>query len=120
MRRRMDIGVWEIFVPGSAKARLQYESGPAGELLPLKADPVGFGAELRPSTASVVRDTRPCWTDAQWMAERRGATRAARPWRPTSCIGILAARRRGALPRLDEIADRLLPNLADLGFSTWS
>ena len=28
----------------------------SGELLPLKSDPVGFGAEMRPATASIVVD----------------------------------------------------------------
>jgi 1,4-alpha-glucan branching enzyme len=50
MRKRVDTGVWEIFVPGLAENTLyKYEIvGAAGQLLPLKADPVGFGAELRP------------------------------------------------------------------------
>ncbi len=73
MRKRVDTGVWEIFVPGLGEGTLyKYEIvGAHGTLLPLKADPVGFGAELRPSTASVVRDTAHfAWTDAAWMAAR--------------------------------------------------
>ena len=73
MRKRIDTGVWEIFVPALGEGTLyKYEIiGADGTLLPLKADPVGFGAELRPSTASVVRDTtRFAWTDADWMAAR--------------------------------------------------
>ena len=46
-------------------------SGPDGALLPLKADPFGFEAELRPSTASVVADSDDfAWTDAEYMAKR--------------------------------------------------
>ncbi len=50
MRRRVGTGVWEIFVPGlAAGAIYKYEViGADGTLLPLKADPVGFRAELRP------------------------------------------------------------------------
>ena len=51
-------GYWEIFVPGArADDKYKYEIiARSGELLPLKSDPVGFGAEMRPSTASVVVD----------------------------------------------------------------
>ena len=51
-------GYWEIFVPGAhAGHKYKYEIiGNNGQLLPLKSDPVGFGAELRPATASTVID----------------------------------------------------------------
>ncbi len=53
-------GYWEIFVPHARTGdKYKYELVAAdGRLLPLKSDPVGFGAELRPSTASVVIDAR--------------------------------------------------------------
>ena len=45
--------------------------GPDGALLPLKADPFGFEAELRPSTASVVAHSDDfTWTDGEYMAKR--------------------------------------------------
>ena len=49
-------GFWEIFVPGArAGDRYKYEIvSEHGELLPLKSDPVGFSAELRPANASKV------------------------------------------------------------------
>ncbi len=90
MRKRLDTGVWEIFVPGVGEGTLyKYEIiGADGALLPLKADPVGFGAELRPSTASVVRDTAvsrgPTTT---WMSGARRPRRAPRAdRRSTRCI----------------------------------
>jgi len=51
-------GYWEIFVPGArVDDRYKYEIvARSGEMVPLKSDPVGFGAEMRPSTASVVVD----------------------------------------------------------------
>jgi 1,4-alpha-glucan branching enzyme len=51
-------GYWEIFVPGArAGDKYKYEIvGRNGALLPLKSDPVAFGAEMRPSTASTVID----------------------------------------------------------------
>jgi 1,4-alpha-glucan branching enzyme len=51
-------GYWEIFVPGArAGDKYKYEIRTrAGQLLPLKSDPIEFGAEMRPSTASVIVD----------------------------------------------------------------
>ncbi|MBN9145276.1 MULTISPECIES: 1,4-alpha-glucan branching protein GlgB [unclassified Novosphingobium] len=55
MRRRADIGVWEIFVPtvGVGSAYKYRIVGADGTVLPLKADPWGQAGELRPSTASL-------------------------------------------------------------------
>ena len=93
--------------------------GAGGTLLPLKADPVGFGAELRPSTASIVRDTsRFPWTDADWMTAR-----AARDPRraPMSIYEVhLGSWRRGDGNRwltYDELADTLVPYAVDMGFT---
>jgi 1,4-alpha-glucan branching enzyme len=51
-------GYWEIFVPGvRVDGKYKYEIvAQSGNLLPLKADPVGFASEMRPATASVVID----------------------------------------------------------------
>jgi 1,4-alpha-glucan branching enzyme len=75
MRRRGATGVWETFVPGLAEgATYKYEiRGQGGAMLPLKADPVGFGSEHPPANASVVRTISGEFHDADWMA-----TRAAR------------------------------------------
>jgi 1,4-alpha-glucan branching enzyme len=53
-------GWWEMFIPGAKPGdHYKYEIvSRNGTLLPLKSDPVGFGAEMRPSTASVVIDER--------------------------------------------------------------
>ncbi|MEA2991387.1 MAG: 1,4-alpha-glucan branching enzyme [Alphaproteobacteria bacterium] len=51
-------GFWEIFIPNAAPGdKYKYEIVSShGGLLPLKSDPVAFGAELRPGTASIVVD----------------------------------------------------------------
>ncbi|EPX87363.1 alpha-1,4-glucan:alpha-1,4-glucan 6-glycosyltransferase [Rubellimicrobium thermophilum DSM 16684] len=82
MRRRGSTGVWEIFIPHALEGALyKYEIiGPHGQLLPLKADPVGFGAQHPPETASVIRDIRGYgWTDGDWMAERAARQRRDAP-----------------------------------------
>src|SRR5690606_16013139 len=76
MRRRGSTGIWEIFMPGlAAGVRYKYELRTrAGELLPLKAGPVGGGAEQPPATAAVVRELRGHdWRDGDWMARRQAA-----------------------------------------------
>jgi 1,4-alpha-glucan branching enzyme len=51
-------GFWEIFVPDVRPGdKYKFEIlGAQGELMPLKSDPLGFAAELRPQTASIVVD----------------------------------------------------------------
>ena len=75
MRKRIEVGVWEIFIPGVADgAHYKFELlGPDGRLQPLKADPVGFRHERPPATAS-----RVAGLVAARMARRAtGWTRAA-------------------------------------------
>ena len=75
MRRRGATGVWEIFIPGIGEGT-QYKYrivGPDGVVQPLKADPVGFGSQHPPETASIVRDISGYgWKDERWMSERAG------------------------------------------------
>jgi 1,4-alpha-glucan branching enzyme len=121
MRKRLGSGVCEIFIPALDEGTVyKYEViGVDGTLLPLKADPVGFGAELRPSNASIVRDTtRFPWTDADWMAARAGRD----PRRaPMSIYEVHPGSwRRGENNRwltYDELADALVPYVAGMGFT---
>jgi 1,4-alpha-glucan branching enzyme len=121
MRKRVDSGLWEIFLPGvGAGAVYKFEIlGRDGELLPLKADPLGFSAELRPSTASVVADNAPFeWGDAIHVEERaKYDPRRA----PMSIYEVhLPSWRKGADGRFltyDELADQLVPYVADMGFT---
>ncbi len=121
MRKRVDNGVWEIFVPGVGEGALyKYEVlGPAGELLPLKADPIGFGAELRPSTASQVRDTtRFAWTDEAWMRSRGEKDPRRQPMAIYEVhAGSWMRGEGGRWLTWDELAERLVPYARDLGFT---
>jgi 1,4-alpha-glucan branching enzyme len=81
MRRRGATGVWEIFLPliGEGTAYKYEILGAYGERHE-KADPVGFGSQHPPATASVVRDIAGYgWSDAEWMASRAGAQRTDQP-----------------------------------------
>ena len=75
MRRRGATGVWEVFLPGLGEGTTyKYEiKGPHGAVVPLKADPVGFGSEHPPANASVVRKIGGEWHDGDWMTSRAAA-----------------------------------------------
>ncbi|ULB09384.1 1,4-alpha-glucan branching protein GlgB [Cereibacter azotoformans] len=121
MRRRGPTGVWETFLPGVGEgAAYKYEiRGPGGELLPLKADPVGFGSEHPPRTASVVRALgQRDWQDVDWMAARaaRHSVEA-----PISIYEVhLGSWKRGDGGRMlsyTELARDLVDYAADMGFT---
>jgi 1,4-alpha-glucan branching enzyme len=121
MRKRIDSGVWEIFAPDIGEGTVyKYEIvGKDGRLLPLKADPLAFASELRPSTASVVaRTDNFTWSDQAYLEER-----GRKNWRrePISIYEVhLASWRRPAqnfFYSYDEIADKLIPYVKDLGFT---
>ncbi|MEZ5538083.1 MAG: 1,4-alpha-glucan branching protein GlgB [Thiolinea sp.] len=82
MNPRGQTGVWEIFMPGLGEGTLyKYElEDRHGHLLPLKADPFGFGAEHPPNTASVVRDLAGFdWHDQGWMTKREALHKIDQP-----------------------------------------
>ena len=121
MRLRHGAGVWEIFVPGVGPGdRYKFALRDArGHLLPFKADPVARQAELPPATASVVAPPlRHAWTDQAWMAGR-GARQSARS--PLSIYEVHAASwmhdAAGQPLDWDALGDRLLPYVADMGFT---
>jgi 1,4-alpha-glucan branching enzyme len=121
MRKRVDSGLWEIFLPGLTEgARYKYEIlGRDGVLCPLKADPVGFAAELRPASASIVtRTDRFAWTDSPWMAARTGRDARREPMAIYEVhAGSWKRHPGGRFYTWDELADSLIPYVVDLGFT---
>ena len=116
-------GIWEIFVPGIGAGDVyKYEIvGPNDVVLPLKADPYASRTECPPRTASVVADPQPySWQDGEWLAARGRANDRSSPisiyevhlgsWRRN-----LAADGRYLTYR--ELAEQLVPYVADLGFT---
>ena len=121
MRKRVDSGVWEIFIPElKAGAVYKYELiGIDGHVLPMKADPVGFAAEMRPATGSVV--TKPnvyAWGDKAYLNKRNKANHRREAisiyevhlgsWRRSEDGGFLS---------YDELADQLIPYAKWMGFT---
>ena len=121
MRLHPGTGVWEIFLPGLGEGTVyKYEiRGQDGRLLPLKADPFGFGAEFRPKTASMVRRIdRFAWDDDGWLG-RRGTRQSIDA--PISIYEVhLGSWKRGEGDRFlsyDELGDQLIPYVVEMGFS---
>ncbi|MBV9782957.1 MAG: 1,4-alpha-glucan branching protein GlgB [Acidisphaera sp.] len=121
MRRRIEAGVWELFIPRVLPGTLyKYEIIAAwGETLPLKADPVAWYDERPPGTASVVvEDTLPRWTDEAWRAQRAG--RQA-PDAPISIYEVHAASWMPAITGGEEgwshLTERLVPYVQRMGFT---
>jgi 1,4-alpha-glucan branching enzyme len=121
MRNRVDIGVWEIFIPdiGPGRAYKYRIVGPDGTLQPLKADPFAFASEVRPKTASLTATPgKPDWGDgahrAHWSSidPRREAISIYEvhpgSWQRTEHDWFL---------NWDEMAERLIPYVVEMGFT---
>ncbi len=81
MRRLWDSGIFELFIPGCLEGQnYKFELKTKGGLTYLKADPYAFGQQLRPDTASVIRDiTGFEWEDEEWLAKREKADYTCEP-----------------------------------------
>ena len=121
MRKRHGPGVWELFVPRIAAGELyKFEMlGPGGEMLPLKADPVAWAAQIAPKTASIVVEDEPYpWTDAEWLANRAARQAEDAPiavyevhagsWSPAANMGV---------DSWDRLAAQLVPYVVSMGFT---
>ena len=121
MRLRRDTGIWEIFVPGvAAGLAYKYEIvGPDGAVQPLKADPFARASEYRPATASIVAPKLDHdWGDAAHRAHWASLDARRQPisiyevhpgsWQRADDDGFLS---------WDELADRLIPYCAEMGFT---
>jgi 1,4-alpha-glucan branching enzyme len=122
MRKRHSGGFWDIFVPGITAGELyKFEILGADGSLATKADPHAGQAEMPPRTASIVAaPSRFAWQDHDWVAGRAAANDQAAPisiyevhlgsWRRNLAKG-------GCYLSYPELADQLVPYVADLGFT---
>ena len=121
MRGRRDVGIWEIFIPDIGEGRTYKFRivGPDGAVQPLKADPFAFASELRPKTASVVATPgKAHWGDA----DHRAHWAKVDPRREAIAIyevhpGSWQRGDDGWFLTWDEMADRLIPYVVELGFT---
>src|SRR5271166_5883982 len=72
MRKRIEAGIWEIFVPGVVEsAHYKYEVRNCFGNVVLKSDPFSFFGQHGVQTASLVFNLdRFKWSDAAWIEER--------------------------------------------------
>ena len=72
MRRRADMGVYELFIPRVKAGELyKFEILTNDGRLLMKSDPFGNEFQMRPDNASIVTDLRGFnWSDAEWMEKR--------------------------------------------------
>jgi 1,4-alpha-glucan branching enzyme len=114
MRSLGSSGVWELFIPQvSAGTRYKFEILGRDGHWRQKADPMAFGTEIPPSTASMVVEADHTWGDADWLAHR-----AAHDVHngPMSIYEVhLGSWRQGLSYR--ELADQLVSYVKDLGFT---
>lgn len=81
MRRLWESGIFELFLPDvKAGDCYKFEVKAKGGLTFMKADPYGFGAELRPGSASVVRNIDGfAWKDSKWIKNRQAMQAQDKP-----------------------------------------
>jgi 1,4-alpha-glucan branching enzyme len=120
MRKRMDVGIWEIFVPDASMGQgYKFEIIDKQGGLHLKSDPYGFAAELRPDTASKITKTESfIWTDDAYLKARIAPDKRRLPM-STYEVHLGSWRRNGDNRFLsyDELGDQLVSYVKDMGYT---
>src|SRR5271166_3896075 len=122
MRKRIEAGIWEIFVPGVGEsAHYKYEIRDCFGKVVLKSDPFSFFGQHGVQTASLVFNLdRFKWGDTAWLGERK-----TRYW-PKQSVSIYEVHL-GSWARVPEennrylsyleFADRLIPYVKEMGYT---
>lgn len=72
MKRNQESGIFQLFIPDVKPGDCyKYEIKSKGDIVCLKADPYAFGQQMRPDTASVVRELSYQWKDSSFMKDRK-------------------------------------------------
>ena len=115
-------GIWELFIPGITENELyKYEIKTKNNNILIKSDPFQFYGEMRPNTASIVRNlSRYQWNDQEW----RQYTSTVSPYtNPLSIYEVHPGswQRDPSNPdrflTFRELADTLIPHVKKLGFT---
>ena len=120
---RLDTGIWEIFIPDARRRHASTSSrssAPDGAAAAAQGRPVRASqSELRPTTASVVADPTPFrWTDEAYLKARASSDGGATPMSIYEVhLGSWRRRADGSFLTYDELADQLIPYVADMGFT---
>ncbi len=134
--KRNTMGIWEIFMPGMKEGdKYKYAVKNHHGYNCFKTDPHGFEQEIRPATASVVRDISYTWGDRAWLTQRHENHSYEKPisvyevhlgsWMhenienpPENGVIVPVPDKQGArFLTYRELADRLIPYVKDMGYS---
>ncbi len=123
--RRLDCGVWEIFVPGLGDGELyKYQVKTQQEIILDKADPYGFRMQVAPDSASIVHTLGGyTWHDEDWMSARVDREAENRPMAIYEVHLGSWQRAPGDGPREDrpltyrELAETLVPYVEEMGYT---
>ncbi len=122
MRKRIEAGVWEIFLPGvDYGVHYKFEIVGANGNLFLKSDPVAFFSQHGTQTASITFDLGQYkWNDGEWMAAREKSD----PYHEAMSIYEVHLGSWARVPgegnrflTYREFADRLVEHASGLGFT---
>lgn len=122
MRKHLNCGIWDIFIPEIGEGEVyKYEIKTWENYILCKSDPVGFYAEKRPKTASVVYDLNHyTWGDSEWMNYRESYNSFDKPISIYE-VHLGSWRRKGdngeEYLTYREFADRLVPYVVNMGFT---
>ena len=121
MRSLGESGVWELFIPELDKHSLykfEIKNRDNGQIVS-KSDPYAQQLELRPRTASVVRDKSLYkWTDTDWLTQRKELDWLHTPLSIYEChLGSWQRNDEGGFLNYKELAHRLVDYVKQTGFT---
>ncbi len=121
MGKISDAGVWECFVPNVVTEFANYKyciDTPWGERL-YKCDPYAFHFETRPNNSSKFYDIEGFeWGDEAWIREKKPNTHNDEPINVYEVhAGSWKRNENGEFISYRQLADELIPYVADMGFT---
>ncbi len=120
MRRHVQQGIWELFIPGLRQGPYKYEirNARTGAVF-LKTDPFASVCEYRPATASLVPQKSDYdWCDGKWMEQRVTADWSGKPMSVYEVhLGSWRRAPDGSFLNYRQLAQELCAYVKKLGFT---
>lgn len=120
MRCRGTSGIWELFIPGLQPGdAYKYELRTVHGQILLKTDPYARRMALRPETTSIIpEETVWSWADSGWLETRPDFDWQHQPVSIYEChAGSWRRHADGGFLNWRELAEQLIPWVADMGFT---
>jgi 1,4-alpha-glucan branching enzyme len=121
MRFHHNSGLWDIFIPGFGQGDIyKFEIKTAAmNYTVLKSDPIGFYAEMRPKTASIVWDLdNYTWNDKGWMKDRGHIQGLDRPINIYEIhLGSWRRKENNNWLTYNDFTEELIPYVKDMGYT---